>query len=136
MGFPFGGTDNGDEQDRSGRRGLSAKRVSRDKCPLHYCLTAAIVGQDEQAGRFGVALAAVAPPPVSDRSGREGGCISRGTDRDTAAVGLEVVHAVGNGDAIARRREIMVVDLDGFAALDLSRVLEVNHQLAFLGIDG
>ncbi len=80
-GIPFGGTGgivaDGDEQteavDEVFLQGVFPEISVRS-------IASAIIGQDEQAGRFVIAMATVAPPPTADRRGREGGRIARGAD--------------------------------------------------------
>src|ERR1019366_8829021 len=98
-------------------------------------VAAAVVGQDEQAGGGRIAITPGAQPPVADGFDREGGRIARRAERDATPVGLEIVNAIGDGDAVAERGEVVVVDLDRLPAPDLSGVLEAAHHFALLRVD-
>jgi hypothetical protein len=98
-------------------------------------VAAAVVGEDEQAGGLGVAVAAIGNPPAADRLGGKAWCVAGDPDVDAAAIGLELVDAVGNSNALAEGTEIVVEDLDGLAAPNPAGILEVADQFALLGVD-
>ena len=58
-----------------------------------------------------------------------------GSHKHSGAVGARVVDAVGDGDAIGLRAEVVVVDQVGSSAPGAAGVLEVADQLALLGIN-
>lgn len=74
-------------------------------------------------------------PPVADRLDGEHRGVMRGADADRAAIGLQVVDAVGDGHAQCLGSEVMILDLDWLTVPAATRILEATHQLLFLGID-
>ena len=73
-------------------------------------------------------------PPVADRLDGEHRGVMRGTDVDRAAIGLQVVDAVGDGHTQCLGSEVVIFNLDRLAVPASARILEATHQLLFLGI--
>lgn len=96
------------------------------------CVAAAGVGQHQQLGSVGVAFEAVVLP-LSDQvvCGEVGGVV-RGSHHHEAAVGAQVVDAVGDGDAVGLRAEVVVVDGVRRFRPAATRILEVADQFALL----
>ena len=73
-------------------------------------VAAAGVGEDQQLCGVGVACESFALPPSDQVVGSEVGSVVGGADDHEATVGGDVVDAVGDGDAVSLRAEIVVVD--------------------------
>ena len=58
-------------------------------------ITAACIAEQEQAAGTGIPPAAIVLPPPRNGSGGEGRCIVRDADGDAAAIGEEIVNAMG-----------------------------------------
>ena len=97
-------------------------------------VAAAAVGQDEQSAGTAVAQSAFALPPAGNAMSGKGRRIVRDADEDRAAVGQQIVNAVGNRDAEGVGAKVMIVDPRGRAVPFSAGVLEVTDQLALLGI--
>ena len=83
----------------------------------------------------GIASAALGAPPFLDAVGRAGGGIEGGADEDGAGVGLGIVDAVGDGDAVCLGGEVVVADeLRGPVPLGAG-ILEVADEFLLLGVD-
>ena len=98
-------------------------------------VAAAGVGEDQQFGGAGVALAAFALPPSDQVVSSEVGGVVGGADDDEAVVGGDVVDAVGDGDAVSLGAEVVVVDGLGRLSPGVALVLEITDELALFGID-
>ena len=98
-------------------------------------IAAAGVGQNQQALRVGVALTAFTLPPTADGMDGKSRSLVGDADKHRTTVGLELVNAVGEGDARCQGAEVVVVDLGGNALPFHTGILEVAHQFPFLGVD-
>ena len=98
-------------------------------------VAAAAIGEDQQPGRSGVAALTVVGPPSGQVVGGECGGVVAGADEQVATVVLDVVDAVGQGDALGFGTEVMVVDEGGLLAPGGAGVLEVADQLPLLRVD-
>ena len=98
-------------------------------------VAAAVVGEDEQARGVGIALASLPPPPLANRLGGERRSVAGGADVDAAAVGLEIIHPIRDGDASSQGGKIMVMHLDWRPTPNPAGVLEPANQFALLGVD-
>src|ERR1039457_117280 len=132
-------------------RGQSARRVMRNgdaepqaiaQLPLNLLLpgtalcpiATAGIGQDEDVAGLGVALVSFYLPPPAKAGDGEGGCFVGSSQEHTAAVGLGIVDAIRNADALGGGTEVMIVDICGGLLPFHSRVLEVSNQLSLFGI--
>ena len=98
-------------------------------------VAAAAIGEDEQLALTGVAALAVVVPPPHHVVDGEGCGVVRRAEEQVAMVGGQVVDAVGQGDALCVRKEVVVVDEGGLLAPGGALVLEVADQLSFLRVD-
>ena len=73
-------------------------------------VAAAGVGEHQQLAGAGVVLESFSLPPAQQVVSGEVGGVVRGADDHEAAVGGQVVDAVGNGDAVGLGAEVVVVD--------------------------
>src|SRR5437867_6937322 len=97
-------------------------------------IAAAAIGEDEQFGRVGIAFATFPAPPLAKGFDREQWCVVGGAHDDHPAIGLEVVNAVGDGQTMGLRAEVMILDQNWRPTPHLTVVFELAHQLLFLGI--
>src|SRR3989337_641372 len=95
-------------------------------------VAAASIGQDGEVTRLGVAPVAFDPPPRLDGVDRELGGVVRGPDGHGAAIGLQVVDAVGDRHPHRIGAEVMVIDDPRLAGPWDARVLEVPDAAARL----
>lgn len=73
-------------------------------------VAAAAVGEDGEAGGVGVAgLASGAPPVVEAVDGKEG-CVIGVADDDGPGIGEQVIDAVGDGEAVGKGAEVVIMD--------------------------
>jgi hypothetical protein len=92
------------------------------------------VGEDEQMLLAGVTLASLPLPPSADGSNGESRGLVRDADEHGAAVGVEIVNAIENGNAVRLGAKVMVVHCCGRAIPLGAGVLEVAHQFPLLGV--
>src|ERR1700733_12154987 len=92
------------------------------------------VSQDQQALRVGIALASFLPPPSSDGGYGERGSLVRDADEHGTAIGVGIIDAIQNGDALGQRAKVMVVDRRGHTIPPGAGVLEGADHFPFLGI--
>ena len=83
----------------------------------------------------GVVLESFSLPPAQQVVSGEVGGVVRGADDHEAAVGGQVVDAVGNGDAVGLGAEVVVVDGKRGSFPSRAVVLEIAHQFPLLGVD-
>ena len=103
--------------------------------PRGAAIAAAAVGEDVKLAGAGIAPAALGAPPFLDAVDREGGGIEGGADEDGAGVGLGIVDAVGDGDAVCLGAEVVIADeLRGPVPLGAG-ILEVADEFLLLGVD-
>src|SRR5437773_3133911 len=83
----------------------------------------------------GVVALGFAAPPVADRlDGKLRGVVS-GADVDRAAIGLELIDSIEDGQAEGLGSEIVIVDEHGLSAPGAARILETTDQLLLFGIN-
>ena len=58
----------------------------------------------------------------------------RGANQNRAAMGLHIIQAAGNGQALGQRAKVVVVDRNRLPAPDLAGIFERSHQLLLLGV--
>ena len=73
-------------------------------------IAAAGIAEEEQAACPWIADAAVVLPPARDGVGGKGRRVVRDADGDAAAIGEQIVDAVGDGHADGIRAEVVIVD--------------------------
>ena len=98
-------------------------------------VTASSIGQDKQFAGTRVSLAAFCEPPLSDGVDGKRRRVVAGSHEDSASVGLRVVNAVGDGDAVGLRAEIMILYRNGFTTPCGAGVFEVANLFLLLRID-
>jgi len=74
-------------------------------------------------------------PPVLEAIDREPRGVVGGADEQGAAVGLQVVHAVGDGDGVGIGAEVVVVDEHGFAVPLGALIFEGSDEFLLLRVD-
>ena len=103
--------------------------------PRAAAVAAAAVGEDQQGGGAGVAVAALEAPPEFDAVDGEEGGVGGVADADGAAVGVEVVDAVGHGEAVGEGAEVVVEDCGGVLLPVGAGIVEQADEFLFLGVD-
>src|SRR6266567_4553759 len=82
----------------------------------------------------GVTLASLPLPPSAEGSDSEDRGLVRDTDEHGAAIGVEIVNAIEDGNAVSLGAKIMVVH-GCWCAIPLGAgILEVAHHFPLLGI--
>ena len=97
-------------------------------------VAAAGVGEDDEFGGVGIARAALVAPPGLDAVDREGRCVGGLANADAAAVGEQVVDAVGDGAAVGFGGEVVVFDVGGAIVPGAAGIAEVADEFFLLGI--
>ena len=82
----------------------------------------------------GIALVPFLLPPLAKAGDGKGGRFVGSSQEHTAAVGLGIVDAIRNADALGGGTEVMIVDIGGGLLPFNSGILEVTDQLPFFGI--
>jgi len=98
-------------------------------------VAAAGIGQDQQVLGVGVAPVSFPTPPAGDGSDGKGGGLVTDADEHRTAVSLEIINAVGEGDALGERAKVMVVDRGGDALPLPTGILKVTDQFPLFSID-
>jgi len=133
LGSARGVVGNGDDQTVRVAQAI-LDLVLEGATPVAVAATA--VGQDQEFGGVRIASLALIAPPALEVVGGELGRVVRGSHVEGAAVGEDVVDAVGHGESEGVGTEVVVVDEDGRLAPGTSRVLEVADEFLLLGVDG
>ena len=97
-------------------------------------VTASCIRQDQQAVGLGVICTTLGAPPVTDRIGREFGCVRRRADIHKTMIPRDVVNAIRSGNALGVLPEIVGIDLHSGITPSAAGVLEVADKFLFLGI--
>src|SRR6516164_7950638 len=133
--IPFGGTrgvmSHGDGESKEvGELGLDFGLPGITSATV----AASGIGENQQLAAAGVALRTFLAPPVRDGMSGEGGRVMGNTDHQSAAVFVDIVDAVRDGDADGIGAEIVIVDAPRGAFPTMAGILEVAHQFAFLAV--
>ena len=134
-GIPFGGTgrivrDGDDESEAIAQLALNFLLPGTTL----RAITTARIGQDEDVDGFGVALVSFGLPPLAETEDGEGGRLVGSSKENRAAIGLSIVDAIRNADALGGGAEVMIVDIAGRLLPFNSGILEVTDQLPLFGI--
>ena len=98
-------------------------------------VTAARIGQDQQACRLGIRRLPVFLPPTRDRVNSKLGGIRRLANVDDPFISLHIEDAIRRHTAKGVGQKIMHVDGFSFLTPGLSSVFEVANKFLFLGIN-
>jgi hypothetical protein len=133
MGFHFGSSGwivrNGDAQSQAiAQLPLKFLPPGAALCPI----AAAGIGQDEDVVGLRIAPMSFYLAPSAKAGDGEGGSFVGSSQEHAAAVGLRIVTAIRNADALGGGTEVMIVDISGSLFPLHSRVLEVADQFPFL----
>src|SRR6266849_2635155 len=134
-GIPFGSAGgvvrNGDSQSQAiAELPLNLLLPGAALCPV----AAAGIGQDEEVAGLRITLVSFYLPPPAEAGDGEGGCFVGSSQEHTAAVGLGIVDAIRNADALGGGTEVMIVDISGGVLPLHPGVLEVPDQLPLFGV--
>src|ERR1039457_2225323 len=103
--------------------------------PALITIAATAIGENEQMRMRAVEPLSLLTPPVADRLDGKGRGVVRSAHTDRAAIGLQVVDAVGDGHAECLGAEVVIVDLHRLSAPAAARILEATDEFLLFGVD-